>query len=43
MKIQTRPETACDVPDDELMAKELAGGILTGYEGVVKYHPLFNT
>ena len=42
MKIQIRPETAYDVPDDVFMVKELVNGILTGCEGVVKYHPLFS-
>ena len=32
-----------DIPADVFMVKELVAGILTGYEGVVKYHPLFNT
>ena len=32
-----------DVPHEVFMVKELVAGILTGYSGVVKYHPLFNT
>ena len=32
-----------DVPDEVFMVKELVSGILAGYSGVVKYHPLFNT
>ncbi|MGD2184619.1 MAG: N-acetyltransferase [Desulfobacterales bacterium] len=32
-----------DVPDEVFMIKELVNGILTGYRGIVKYHPLFNT
>ena len=43
MKIQTRPETAYDVPDEVFMVKELVAGILTGYRGVVKYHKLFES
>jgi len=32
-----------DVPDEVFMFKELENGALSDCQGVVKYHPLFNT
>lgn len=32
-----------DVPDEVFMVKELENGALSDCQGVVKYHPLFNT